>query len=72
MTDREREILCCVGVTESLTQRLQNLPPGKFNACELRDIYRTLRDLEDRLWGQGEYAPENVAPTGKPSFSRGK
>ena len=50
---------------ESICKRLrdieQGLSQGRFSSCEYGDMARTLKDIEDRLYGKGEYAPENVA-----------
>jgi hypothetical protein len=29
---------------------------------EMKDICRTLSDIEDRIYSKGEYAPENASP----------
>jgi hypothetical protein len=61
MTDNERHKACCIGVADSIMQRLGNPAPGqRWSDDELRDIYRTLIDIEDRLYRKGEYDPKNV------------
>lgn len=46
---------------ESICKRLREIEQGRFSSCEYGDMARTLKDIEDRLCGKGEYAPENVA-----------
>lgn len=59
--ENDRHIACCIGVTDSIMQRLGNPAPGqRWSDDELRDIYRTLSDIEDRLYRKGEYDPKNV------------
>ena len=62
MTENQRHVAGCIAVCDSIMQRLANPAPGqRWSDDELRDMYRTLSDLEDRLYRQGEYAPKNVA-----------
>jgi len=61
MTENQQHVACCIGAADSIAQRLANPAPGqRWSDDELRDMYRTLRDLEDRLYRQGEYDPKNV------------
>jgi hypothetical protein len=59
-----------LGIAESIAIRLRQIIAGQVadrrNACEYADLSRTLGDVEDRLYRQGEYAPENVA--GQPGY----
>ena len=62
MTDTKQHVASLIGVAESIIQRLQNPAPGqRWYPEELRDMYRTLSDIEDRLYGKNEYAPTNRA-----------
>jgi hypothetical protein len=60
MTENDQHRNACVGVCDSIMQRLGSREV-KWNDDEYRDLYRTLSDIEDRLYRQGEYAPSNVA-----------
>jgi hypothetical protein len=54
-----------LGIAESIAMRIRSLMSGessaKFSAEEYADMARTLGDIEDRLFKNGEYAPQNVA-----------
>jgi hypothetical protein len=60
MTENDQHRNACVGVCDSIMQRLGSREV-KWSDDEYRDLYRTLRDIEDRLCRQGEYHPSNVA-----------
>jgi len=60
MTENDQHRNACVGVCDSIMQRLGSREV-KWSDDEYRDLYRTLRDIEDRLYRQGEYHPSNVA-----------
>ena len=54
-----------LGIAESISMRIRSLmsgePSAKFSAEEYADMACTLGDIEDRLFKNGEYAPQNVA-----------
>ena len=60
-TENDRHRACCIGVADSIMNRLANPMGRQWSDDELRDIYRTLSDIEDRLYQKGEYHPSNVA-----------
>lgn len=60
MSENQRHRACCIGVAESIAMRLSG-SEVRWSDDELRDIYKTLEDIENRLYSKGEYAPENVA-----------
>ena len=53
-----------LGIAESIAMRLRQIGDGdcndRRNACEYADLARSLREIEDRLYHKGEYAPENA------------
>ena len=68
-----RECLYVIGFLESITADVRrdyeaaSAGSKQFtwgHVGEMKDIYRTLSDIEDRLYRKGEYAPENVATLG--------
>ena len=67
-----RECLYVIGFLESITADVRRdyeaAAAGREftwgHVGEMKDIYRTLSDIEDRLYRKGEYAPENVATLG--------
>ena len=59
MTEDAELCIACIAVCDSIMQRLGS-SEVKWSDEEYRDLYRTLRDIEDRLYRQGEYAPSNV------------
>jgi hypothetical protein len=59
MSENDQHRNACVGVCDSIMQRLDS-SEVKWSDEEYRDLYRTLRDIEDRLYRQGEYRPSNV------------
>jgi hypothetical protein len=62
MNENDRHRACCIGVADSIMQRLGGTDASnKWSDDELRDMYRTLSDIEDRLYQKGEYHPSNVA-----------
>jgi hypothetical protein len=65
MTDNERHRNLCISLADSVMQGLATLPVGRWSDDEYRDLYRTLSDIENRIYRKGEYAPENVARAGK-------
>ena len=73
-TDTRNRLLEALGIAEGITQRLRQIATGEWSdnrtSCEYADMARTLKDIEDRLYGTGEYAPENVADLRKPRFPR--
>ena len=71
--DYGRQCSYVVGILESLTIKIRRdyedvaASRKQFtwgHAGEMKDIFRTLSDIEDRLYAKGEYATENVARTG--------
>ena len=61
MTENDQHRACCIGVADSIMQRLGNPALGqRWSDDELRDIYCTLSDIENRLYAKGEYDPKNV------------
>ena len=64
-TDTKNRRLEALGIAESIAMRLRDIASGSLTdrrtSCEYGDMARTLKDIEDRLYGTGEYAPENVA-----------
>ena len=73
-TDTRNRLLEALGIAEGIAMRLRQIASGEWSdnrtSCEYGDMARTLKDIEDRLYGTGEYAPENVAYLGKPRFPR--
>jgi len=59
MTENDLYRNACIAVCDSIMQRLGSREV-KWSDEEYRDLYRTLRDIKDRLYRQGEYAPSNV------------
>lgn len=55
----------CIWLLERIAIELANMPANSWSDCEYGDLYRQLSDIEDRVCRKGEYAPENVAPTGR-------
>ena len=71
--DYGRQCSYAVGILESLTMKIrrdyEDVASGRKqftwgHVGEMKDIYRTLSDIEDRLYAKGEYATENVARVG--------
>ena len=64
-TDTKNRRLEALGIAESIAMRLRQIIGGEWTdrrtSCEYGDMARTLKNIEDRLYGTGEYAPENVA-----------
>lgn len=64
-TDTRNRLLEALGIAEGIAQRLRQIAGGEWKDSrypeEYADMARTLREIEDRLYGTGEYAPENVA-----------
>lgn len=64
-TDTRNRLLEALGIAEGITRRLRQIATGQWSdnrtSCEYGDMARTLKEIEDRLYGTGEYAPENVA-----------
>lgn len=65
-SDRNRRLeatrrLEALSSAEIICKRLREIERGLFSSCEYADIACTLKDIEDRLHGTGEYAPGNVA-----------
>ena len=63
--DLRRRQLEALGIAESIAMRLRQILDGQCESGrypeEYADMARDLNDIEDRLYGKGEYAPENVA-----------
>ena len=59
---RQVEALC---VAQNIEMRLRQIVNGEWadsrTAAEYDDIFRTLHDIENRLYCRGEYAPANSA-----------
>jgi hypothetical protein len=71
--EHARQSLYAIGLLESILGQLKAtkdaVSSGKEQATwgdveELKSILPTLQDIEDRIYGCGEYAPENRASTG--------
>ena len=69
--DYGRECSYAVGILESLTMKIrrdyEDVAAGRKqftwgHVGEMKDICRTLSDIEDRIYSKGEYAPENASP----------
>ena len=62
---RCRRRLEAIGIAESIAMRLRDIGSGlstdRRTEDEYADMARTLKDIEDRLYRTGEYAPENVS-----------
>lgn len=67
--DYGRQCSYVVGILESLTMKIRRdyedvaASRKQFtwgDVGEMKDIYRTLSDIEDRLYRKGEYDPKNV------------
>lgn len=67
-TDTKNRQLEALGIAEGIAMRLRQIITGEWTDTrypeEYADMARTLREIEDRLYGKGEYAPENVARIG--------
>ena len=57
--------LDALSIAQSIELRLRQIVNGEWSDSrtdgEYADMARTLRDINDRLYGRGEYAAENVA-----------
>jgi hypothetical protein len=69
--DYGRQCSYAVGILESLTMKIrrdyEDVAAGRKqftwgHVGEMKDICRTLSDIEDRIYSKGEYAPENACP----------
>ena len=69
--DYGRQCSYAVGMLESLTMKIrrdyEDVAAGRKqftwgHVGEMKDICRTLSDIEDRIYSKGEYAPENASP----------
>ena len=64
-TNTKNRQLEALGIAESIAMRLRQIIGGEWTdrrtADEYADMAITLREIEDRLYSKGEYAPENVA-----------
>jgi hypothetical protein len=69
--DYGRQCSYAVGILESLTMKIrrdyEDVAAGRKqftwgHVGEMKDICRTLSDIEDRIYSKGEYAPENASP----------
>jgi hypothetical protein len=69
--DYGRQCSYAVGMLESLTMKIrrdyEDVAAGRKqftwgHVGEMKDICRTLSDIEDRIYSKGEYAPENACP----------
>lgn len=64
-TDTRNRLLEALGIAESIAMMLRDIGQGLVSdsrtSCEYADMARSLKDIEDRLYRTGEYAPENVA-----------
>ena len=62
--DTRNRQLEALGIAEGIAMRLRQIVNGEWTdnrtSCEYADMARTLKDIEDRLYRTGEYAPENV------------
>lgn len=61
-----REALYTLGVAESIVQRIESLRADDASrnwgdVGDMKYVFAQLREIEDRLYSKGEYAPENVA-----------
>ena len=63
--DLRRRQIEALGIAESIAMRLRQILDGQCKSGrypeEYADIARDLNDIEDRLYGKGEYATESVA-----------
>lgn len=71
--DYGRQCSYVVGILESLAMKIRSdyedvaASRKQFtwgHAEQMKDIYRQLSEIEDRIWCKGEYAQENVAKIG--------
>ena len=66
--DTRSRQLEALGIAEGIAMRLRQIINGEWSdrryADEYADMARTLSDIEDRLYGKGEYAPSNAARIG--------
>jgi hypothetical protein len=71
--EHARNSLYAIGLLESILGQLKAtkdaVASGKEQATwgdvgDLKSLQSTLQDIEDRIYGCGEYAPENRAKTG--------
>ena len=60
-----RRRLEALGIAESIAMRLRDIGSGlstdRRTEEEYADMARTLKDIEDRIYRTGEYAPQNAA-----------
>lgn len=65
--DTRSRQLQCLGIAEGICMRLRQIINGEWSDKrfpeEYADMARTLSEIEDRLYGKGEYAPANAAST---------
>lgn len=63
-TDTRSRLLEALGIAESIAMMLRDIGQGLVRdnrtSCEYGDMARTLKDIEDRLYRKGEYAPESI------------
>lgn len=62
--DTRNRQLEALSIADGIAMRLRQIVNGASTdnrtACEYGDMARTLKDIEDRLYRTGEYAPENI------------
>ena len=65
MTQNERRRAEAVGICESIAQRLAERQADAMFPEEWDYLVRQLREIEDRVYGQGEYAADNAGRTAR-------
>ena len=63
MTDNENRRAEAIGICESIIMRLKDRPADAMFPEEWAHLCRQLVEIEDRVYGHGEYAPANAAST---------
>jgi hypothetical protein len=65
MTQTERRREEAIGICESITQRIEERLAGSMFPEEWDHLVRQLREIEDRVYGKGEYAAGNAGRTAR-------
>jgi hypothetical protein len=65
MTQNERRREEAISICESITQRIEERLAGSMFPEEWDHLVRQLREIEDRVYGKGEYAADNAGRTAR-------
>jgi hypothetical protein len=63
MTDNENRRAEAIGICESIIMRLKDRPADAMFPEEWAHLCRQLVEIEDRVYGHGEYAKANAVST---------